>query len=318
MKRLLVYLFIVPCLLLSINAYAGSKFSAKVGDIVENEVGFGKDKFPLPSGKFTVAVSKKWQDFRDVLLVQIDEDTGIVKWKIHLTATGYTKEKNSAWLPSKMCDQTNVYFIKVEKGSARFACWIVSHSDAGAKDIIRLSKSNNFFSFGNTMYHKIGAHQGYSVKVEEYESASNINSPDMFIVSRHHYANKSKLYESEYYYNPEFDGVPKSENLDWDKNEFNKNKIKNFPKHEESLKNFIGISANLINRFNKLNKVKGGFRLDAEEYFTQASLNVEKKEPKKSVKKNDIVNQIKVLKELFDVGAISQDEFDKAKKKILN
>jgi len=34
--------------------------------------------------------------------------------------------------------------------------------------------------------------------------------------------------------------------------------------------------------------------------------------------KDDIINQIKSLKELLDAGAITQDEFDKAKKKILN
>ena len=33
---------------------------------------------------------------------------------------------------------------------------------------------------------------------------------------------------------------------------------------------------------------------------------------------DDIVSQIKGLKELLDAGAITQDEFDKAKKKLLN
>ena len=45
---------------MSANAYAAPKFSAKVGDVVENEVTFGKrDKFPLPPGKFTVGVIGK-------------------------------------------------------------------------------------------------------------------------------------------------------------------------------------------------------------------------------------------------------------------
>jgi hypothetical protein len=48
-----------------------------------------------------------------------------------------------------------------------------------------------------------------------------------------------------------------------------------------------------------------------------------KKEPKKVIKstdanKGDIVSQIKDLKELLDAGVLTQDEFDKAKKKILN
>ena len=48
-----------------------------------------------------------------------------------------------------------------------------------------------------------------------------------------------------------------------------------------------------------------------------------KKEPKKVKKstdtnKGDIIGQIKDLKELLDAGVLTQDEFDKAKKKILN
>jgi len=46
-----------------------------------------------------------------------------------------------------------------------------------------------------------------------------------------------------------------------------------------------------------------------------------KKEPKitkKNTEDNDIVNKIKDLKELFDSGVLTKEEFDKAKKKLLN
>jgi hypothetical protein len=277
-------------------AYA-SKFSAKLGDTVENEVSFGKDKFPLPPGKFLVAASKKWQDFRDVLLVQIDEDTGIIRWKIKLTATGNKSELYSAWLPGPMCDLSTGYFLKVKKGSKKFACWLIESSNSEPKEIMRKAVSNNFFSFGDTVYHKIKPTQGISEKIREFESQNNIKLPEMFVVSRHQYGKKARLYESEYYYNPELDGVT----------------------HKEFLKDYIGVSASLIDRFNKLNKVKGGLTLDASTYITQVSIN-QKKDTKKTNNENkgDLINQIKSLKELLDAGAITQDEFDKAKKKILN
>ena len=81
MKKILR--IVVLSLLLSISAYA-TKYSAKVGDIVQNEISFGKNKFPLPPGEFTVAAYKKWLMFKDILLVQIDKDTGIIMWKIKL------------------------------------------------------------------------------------------------------------------------------------------------------------------------------------------------------------------------------------------
>ena len=45
---------------------------------------------------------------------------------------------------------------------------------------------------------------------------------------------------------------------------------------------------------------------------------IKKKKVKKLTKDDDLVKKLKDLKELFDSGAINQDEFDKAKKKILN
>ena len=291
MKNLLG--IVVLILLVTGYAHAG-KFSAKEGDTVENQVSFGKDKFPLPPGKFLVAVSSKWQDFRDVLLVQIDEGTGIIRWKIKLTATGNKNELYSTWLPGPMCDLNTGYFLKVKKGSQKFACWLVESSNSKPEEIVRMAKSNNFFSFGDRVYHKIKPTQGISEKIREFESQNNLILPDMFVVSKHQYAKKARLYESEYYYNPELDGVT----------------------HKDFLKDYISISASLIDRFNQLNKVAGGLTLEASTYAAQASTKIEKKEAKGSSK--DIVNQIKGLKDLLDAGAITQDEFDKAKKKILN
>ena len=296
MKKL--FGIIVLGLLLSANAYA-AKFSAKVGDIVENEVSFGKrDKFPLPPGKFTVTVIKKSKEFRDVMLVQIDEDTGVLRWSIKIMATGSTKWE--WWNPGKMCKRTNVYFIKKKVGNKKFACWMVNHSRSD-----------------------IGANKGFWKEVRDYEIANKIKTPDIFVYSKHDYAKGSRLYESEYYYNPELDGVPKPKSLEWDTNEFHMQKVVNYPKHEEFLKKYISISANLVDRFNQLNKVRGGLTLNPEENFTQASINVEKEGTKKVKKstdanKGDVVSQIKGLKELLDAGAITQDEFDKAKKKLLN
>lgn len=310
--------FIILICFFSTQTYATKISSSKVGNVVENEVSIGSDKFPLPPGKFTVALYKKWLDFKNVILIQTDEETGVIKWKIKLTATGNTDQKNSSWVPSKMCDQTDSYFLKANKGKPRFACWMVGHSTGDAEDIVRLSISNNFFSFNQTMKHKIRADQSLIRKSKDYENANNIISPSIFVVSRNHYGNKSKYYEAEYYFNPEIDGIPKSKNLEWDRNEFHVNNIKNFPQHEQYLKKFISISANLVDRFNKLNKVKGNLSLNPKENLTNVSINVKENNTNKSTNKKDIVNQMKGLKELLDAGAITQDEFDKAKKKILN
>ena len=170
MKKILGIL--VLGLLLSVNAYAAPKFSAKVGDIVENEVSFGKrDKFPLPPGKFTVTVIKKSKEFRDVMLVQIDEDTGVLRWSIKIMATGSTQWES--WNPGKMCKRTNVYFIKKKLANKKFACWMVNHSRSD-----------------------IAANKGFWKEVRDYEIANDIKTPDIFVYSKHNYAKGSRLYLS--------------------------------------------------------------------------------------------------------------------------
>jgi hypothetical protein len=169
----------------------------------------------------------------------------------------------------------------------------------------------------------IGANKGFWKEVRDYRLANKLIIPDIAVYSHYEYAKNSKLYGVQYYYNPELDGVPKPKSLEWDTNEFNMQRVMNHPKHEEFLKKYISVTANLIDRFNQLNKVKGGLTLNPEENFTQASINVEKAGTKKVKKstdanKGDTVSQIKGLKELLDAGAITQDEFDKAKKKLLN
>ena len=296
MKKLLG--IVVLGLLLSGNAYA-AKFSAKVGDIVENEITFGKrDKFPLPPGKFTVAVIKKSKEFTDIALYQIDEKSGTVRWSVSIYATGITQWE--WWNPSTFCKRTNVYFIKKKVANKKFACWMVNHTRSDITD-----------------------NKGFWKLVRDYEIANKIISPDIYVYSQYAYAKGSKSYGVSYYYNPELDGVPKPKNLEWATNEFHMQRVAQYPKHEAFLKKYISVSANLVDRFNQLNKVKGGLTLNPEENFTQASINVEKagtKKVKKSTNtdKGDIVSQIKGLKELLDAGAITQDEFDKAKKKLLN
>tara|TARA_B100000029_G_scaffold240410_1_gene237591 strand:- start:1036 stop:1914 length:879 start_codon:yes stop_codon:yes gene_type:complete len=292
MKKIFISLIILfPLLITQVSA---SKFNYQVGSVVESEVIFGKkDKFPLPPGKFKVAVIHRKNEFKDIMLYQVDKNNTLI-WAIQLYATGNTEWH--WWNAPKFCERTNVYFIKKKKGNKKYACWMVNHS-----------RSN------------IGANKGFWKKVRDYEIARNINMPDILVYASWEYSKGPKVWGTNYYYNPEQDGVPKPKNLEWDTNEFHIQKIKNNPKHEEFLNKFVSISASFIDQLNKNFKIKGGLTLNPQENFSQASINMEKKEDKKSSDSNtNIVEKIEDLKELLDAGAITKEEFEKAKKKLLN
>lgn len=294
-----IYIIIIFSLLFSTNAFA--KWNYNVGDVVQNEVFFGKkEKYKLPPGKFIVGVVAKEKEFKDIMLYQIDEDSGYLRWAIHFYATGNTKW--DYWNPPKFCDRTNVYFIKKYKGNQKYACWMINHSRSD-----------------------ISANKGFWAKVREYEISQKIKTPDIFVYSHYEYSKGPKLWGLEHFYNPELDGVPKPISKEWDTSEFHKQRVMNYPKHEEFLKKYIGYTANFVKDFNKMMKIKNSSKLslNVDENLSQSSINTETNLSQNNSKtqineENDIISQIKELKKLFDDGAITNEEFEKAKKKLLN
>ena len=287
---------IIISILLCTNAYA--KWRYNPGDIVEGEVIFGKkDAFKLPPGKFKVAINSREREFKDLLVYQIDEKSGLLRWSIHFYATGRTKWE--WWNPPEFCERTNVYFIQKKIANKKYACWMVNHSRAD-----------------------IPANKGFWAKVREYEISNRIKGPEIYVYSQYEYSKGPRLWGAEYYYNPELDGIPKPKNLEWDTNEFHKQKVINFPKHEEFLKKYISISAGFVEAFNTTSKIKSSsaLSLNAREYITNASINTgdgaSSKKDKTST--SSLTEELKSLKDLLDSGAITKEEFQKAKDKLLN
>ena len=282
-------------MLLVTNSFA--KWRYKSGDIVQDEVVFGKkDIFKLPPGEFLVAFVSREREFKDIMLYQIDKDSGYVRWAIHFYATGKTDW--GWWNQPKFCKRTNVYFIKQYKGNKSYACWMVNHYRSD-----------------------IPANKGFWAKVREYEIANNLKNPNILVGSKYEYSKGSKVWGSAYFYNPELDGVPKPKSLEWDTNEFHKQRVMNYPKHEKFLKKYISVSAKFVDEFNKTLKIRGNLRLNPQENFSGAIINTEKKDNKnvtKSSDQNNVVDILKDLKDLLDSGAITQEEFEKTKKKLLN
>jgi len=287
---------IIISLLLCTNVYANWKY--KSGDIVEGEVVFGKkDTFLLPPGKFVVAVNSRQKEFKDLLVYQIDKKSGLLRWSIHFYATGRTQWE--WWNPPKFCERTNVYFIKKVKANKKYACWMVNHSRSD-----------------------IAANKGFWAKVREYEIANNIKGPDIYVYSQYEYSKGPKLWGAEYYYNPELDGVPKPKSLEWDTNEFHKQRVMNYPKHEEFLKKYIIISAGFVDAFNSTHKIKNSSKLslNVSQYASNVSINMgeSSSNEKKKESGESLTKELKNLKELLDSGAITKEEFKKAKDKLLN
>ena len=297
-KNLFIKFLSIIFILICSTSVAFSKWKYNPGDIVQGEIIFGKkDKFKLPPGEFTVGVVHREQEFKEIILYQVDDNSGFVRWALHFYATGRTKWE--WWNPPQFCDRTNVYFIKQVKANKAYACWMVNHSRSD-----------------------IAANSGFWAKVREYEIANNLKNADILVYTSYEYSKGPKVWGWSYFYNPELDGVPKAVNLEWDTSEFHKQRVMNNPKHEEFLKKFINISATYVDEFNRNYKIKDTSKLSLnvkENLSNSVSINTGSNDKNsKKIKEGSVVEELKSLKDLLDSGAITKDEFDKAKKKLLN
>ena len=64
--------------------------------------------------------------------------------------------------------------------------------------------------------------------------------------------------------------------------------------------------------------IKSSTSLEAANFITQASISTGSGEGSVNAQEGDIIKQIKDLKDLLDAGALTKEEFEKAKKKLLN
>ena len=293
MKKILGILLI--CLLNCNISFAAKLNPYKEGDIVENELIFmNKYKIPLPEGKFEIVVKDKQGKFHDLYLYQEDQN-GKSRWEINVYIS---RPAETWWIPGKFCKRKDIYFNQSKLGNKTHHCWVINHTRSDMSDT-----------------------SGFWGKVRDWVIKEKIITSDILVYSQHEYQTLNRrLIGMTYYYNPEVDGLPPPKNLTWDTSEFHMSKVHMFPEHEAFLEKFKSVSATFVKRFNELNNIRESISLNPSKYIVGASINTETPEYNntKNSSSKDLVFKLKSLKELLDNGTITQKEFEKAKKKILD
>ena len=149
--------------------------------------------------------------------------------------------------------------------------------------------------------------------IREYQ----VTMPKTLLLAEHFYYSsmvRDKGYSVEYVINPELFGAGKTLYGEEDKSEYHRANISNYPEKEKFMINWTKESAKRHIEFEtKLNarpKHKLNFKdLNLSSFVSQSTTN-------KSGE--NLTKQIIKLKELYDSGALTKEEFEKEKKKILN
>ena len=111
--------------------------------------------------------------------------------------------------------------------------------------------------------------------------------------------------------NPKKLNGPESKYFTEDTSEYHKYNIKNFPKHEATMKKWISIASLQHQELEKLSNSKSFYNLKLDKYILNEA------DDKKFTNQN-LTDELKSLNDLYKSGSLTKDEFEKAKKKILD
>ena len=153
-------------------------------------------------------------------------------------------------------------------------------------------------------------------QVKKWIKNNSIELPKIMLGSEHMYFSRlvfGKIYGVSYSIDPSILNAPEINFFTEESSEYHKNRIQNYPEHEKIMKEWMLISADRHRNFEKSVKALERHHLNLEEFAL-----VNTKSNNSTEASNDIVKEIQKLNDLYKEGVLTKEEFEKAKKKILN
>lgn len=147
---------------------------------------------------------------------------------------------------------------------------------------------------------------------KKYFKDRNLNLPKTMIGSMHTFyaiSVKDKLVEISYFIDPEFFGAPKTKNGDETMSEYHRNNIDNFPIKKEFMNEWLIKRIKFHKEFEKKMKAKKHQMID---------FGVHNNLGNTQSNNSSISTQLENLNDLYKSGALTKEEFEKAKKRILD
>tara|TARA_A100001011_G_C14234813_1_gene810497 strand:+ start:192 stop:1175 length:984 start_codon:yes stop_codon:yes gene_type:complete len=308
-KKLLLTFFIL--IILSVNNLDAYAKTYKVGDKIENFFVLNKQfKLSLPKGKWVLAeksaynfyISNKVFTLLRIENNNVQEAISITEWK---TAGVLESIINTALLEIMFKNKYDGCYDRPEytilkfyrKGNTHNCFWVGHH------DLIKhiYNPDNPELKTANT-------------ELKRWLKDNQISIPKVALYSEHSYFSRLKMgkwFYVVYIADPKILNAPDNKFIDENASEYHKYNIDDYPKHKEIMKKWISISAQRhIDFENSIGALKR-HRLELNELSTVNNFTNESHS-------NDIVNQIKKLNDLYKAGILTKDEFEKAKKKLLN
>jgi len=295
---------VVLGLLLCINVYADN---FKTGQIIENELRFSKKvSFSLEPGEWEIINRDVWFfggiKIRLITLAQIknNEIVAFREFQEGNLSGGYQSDLNMAIVEylykSKYdgCYERPEYTLlkTFTKGNSH-NCLIINHMDP-SKELYSPDDPDTYIDRMN---------------IRSYIEDNNLELPNNMLRSTHAYFSRlvsNYLYTAVYIDSPQRLGAPENNFKSEETSEYHPSNINKYPEYKKYMDKFIEISSLRHMEFEKVVKAKKRHKLKF--------ININSNE----VKDNNILDQLEKLNTLYKDDVLTKEEFEKAKKKILN
>ena len=194
-------------------------------------------------------------------------------------------------------ERSEYYLLKLYRKGSTFNCMRIRHIDV-----------NKVLNYPDSPDGKAAA-SAYNFWIK----SNSLTYPKVMLSSYHTYFSRmagAKWYEVSYSIHPKLLNAPESNFFTEETSEYHKSNISQFPDHKKIMEKWISISSRFHKNFENMAKAKSHHKLQLDKYFIEIELETKSNDP--------VVDQLKQLNELYKSGALTKEEFEKAKKKILN
>ena len=301
-------------LLVSTNAYsAKTKFSK--GQIYEGEINWrNKMKLNLPPGKWEVIEKWSWSfsvlTARNVTFAQMDgnrliasfdigEFLGAGKW-IGLVAQViyevlFLQEHDGCY------ERSEYTLVKVFKRGMSYNCFLVQHADVN-----------------KNLYHPDDPEMKIeSAIIRKWIRENNVEVPKIMLCGGGGYfapVVEDTLFSWEHCIDPEVFGASKNKFTTEDSSEYHPTNINRYPDKKKFMDDWIKLAAQRHKSFEMTVRAKEHHKLDLSKYGTAEVI----EKTKTTISSSGLTEELKELHDLYKEGVLTKEEFEKAKKKLLN
>ena len=161
------------------------------------------------------------------------------------------------------------------------------------------------------------ASRGGNRLIKKWIKDNSIKIPKIVLSSDHSYFSRltgGTWFMVGYSVNPKIFDAPKNTFYTEESSEYHKNNIEKFPEHKKTMQKWLSISAERHKRFEENVNARNSNKLNLSNYY---SAKIKPKDDKNK-SSSEVITQIKQLNDLYKAGVLTKEEFEKAKKMILN